>query len=288
MGQPQKVARMNAPDRGDRRYDPSDFAEAGLRVPPHSIEAEQSVLGGLLLHNSAWDLAGDLVIDTDFYRFEHRLIFAAISSLITANKPADVITVCAQLQRSGKGDECGGLVYLNELAASVPSAANMRRYAGIVREHAVLRALIALVDEGAAMAWRQDDVAATIDHISVGMQQLERKQVRKAPRLLGEIIVERLDRITNLQTGEAESGWATKIPALDRMLNGGLRPGMVYVLAARPSVGKSSFVESVAIALAEQGLPALMLSQEMPEGESLIARSAASGASTMERCRAAR
>src|ERR1700710_890355 len=87
-----------------------------LRIPPHSVEAEQSVLGGLLLDNSAWDRAGDLLTDSDFYRFEHRLIYAAISTLVSATKPADVITVFEQLQSLGKAEECGGLVYLNALA----------------------------------------------------------------------------------------------------------------------------------------------------------------------------
>ncbi len=113
-----------------------------LRVPPHSIEAEQSVLGGLLLDNGAWDRVGDLLTDGDFYRYEHRLIYAAIGALVNATKPADVITVFEQLQSLGKAEECGGLAYLNALAQSVPSAANMRRYAEIVRERAILRKLV--------------------------------------------------------------------------------------------------------------------------------------------------
>ncbi len=109
--------------------EPRDDEVARLRVPPHSIEAEQSVLGGLLLDNSAWDRAADLVREQDFYRFEHRHIFAAIGSLVQAAKPADVITTYEHLQSHGKADECGGLAYLNALAQSVPSAANIRRYA---------------------------------------------------------------------------------------------------------------------------------------------------------------
>ena len=126
---------MNAVLR-DRLDPANDVAE--LRIPPHSVEAEQSVLGGLLLDNTAWHRVGDLVAG-DFYRYEHRLIFAAIGALVNATKPADVITVFEQLQSLGKADECGGLVYLAALAQSVPSAANMRRYAEIVRERAVAR-----------------------------------------------------------------------------------------------------------------------------------------------------
>lgn len=241
--------------------------DATLRVPPHSVEAEQSVLGGLLLDNGAWDRVGDQLVAGDFYRFEHHLIFRAISEILIATKPADVITVFEHLQRAGKADECGGLVYLNAMAQSVPSAANMRRYVEIVHERAIQRKMIATVDEALSMLWAAADVGAAIDRIATTVSELQRRQVRKAPRQLSEILTERVDRISELHSGEVEAGWPTRIPSLDRMLNGGLRPGMVYVLAARPSIGKSSFVESLAITLAEQDLPVLMLSQEMPEGE---------------------
>ncbi|MBM3398254.1 MAG: replicative DNA helicase, partial [Betaproteobacteria bacterium] len=125
---------------------PSDFSGdsqvASLRVPPHSIEAESSVLGGLLLDNGAWDRVGDLLVDSDFYRHEHRLIYSAIGVLINASKPADVITVNEQLQNQGKAEEMGGLGYLNSLAQYVPSASNIRRYAEIVRERSILRKLV--------------------------------------------------------------------------------------------------------------------------------------------------
>jgi replicative DNA helicase len=130
-----------------------DDEVARLRVPPQSIEAEQSVIGGLMLDNSAWDRAADLLTDSDFYRYEHRLIYAAIGSLVNATKPADVITVFEHLQNLGRADECGGLVYLNALAQSVTSAANLRRYAEIVRERAILRKLIAASDEIATSAF---------------------------------------------------------------------------------------------------------------------------------------
>jgi replicative DNA helicase len=141
------------PSRSPFRDRPRDDEVARLRVPPHSVEAEQSVLGGLLLDNLAWDRAGDLLTDSDFYRYEHRQIFAAIGALINANKPADVITVFEQLQSNGKAEACGGLAYLNALAQSVPSAANLRRYAEIVRERAILRKLIAASDEIATNAF---------------------------------------------------------------------------------------------------------------------------------------
>jgi replicative DNA helicase len=126
---------------------------ARLRVPPHSIEAESSVLGGLLLDNGAWDRVGDLLVDSDFYRHEHRLVYAAIGALINGSKPADVITVFEQLQSQSRAQDVGGLAYLNSLAQYVPSASNIRRYAEIVRERSILRKLVAASDEIATNAF---------------------------------------------------------------------------------------------------------------------------------------
>ena len=112
-----------------------------LSVPPHSIEAEQSVLGGLMLENSAWDRIADLINDEDFYRYEHRLIFRAIKSLVELSRPADVITVQEELQRRDELEKANGLEYLITLAQNTPSAANIRRYGEIVRERSIMRQL---------------------------------------------------------------------------------------------------------------------------------------------------
>ena len=130
----------------------TDSQIAQLRIPPHSLEAESSVIGGLLLDNSAWDKIGDMLADADFYRYEHRQVFASISSLINNNRAADVITVFEHLQTQGKAEEIGGLAYLNSLAQYVPSSANIRRYAEIVRERSILRKLISVSDEIATSA----------------------------------------------------------------------------------------------------------------------------------------
>jgi len=130
---------MNAPSK--------DPQIESLKVPPHSIEAEQSVLGGLLLDNSAWDRVADFLHENDFYRFDHRLIFQHIGRLIAATRPADVITVFESLQQAGKADDIGGLSYLNALAQNTPSAANIRRYAEIVRDRGILRKLVTVADE---------------------------------------------------------------------------------------------------------------------------------------------
>ncbi|MFP5406017.1 MAG: DnaB-like helicase N-terminal domain-containing protein, partial [Gammaproteobacteria bacterium] len=120
---------------------------AALRVPPHSIEAEQAVLGGLLLDNQAFDRIADLLREDDFYRHDHRLIWRQVARLIERSQPADVVTVFESLQSSAKADEAGGLVYLNALAQETPSAANIRRYAEIVRDRAILRRLVSTSDE---------------------------------------------------------------------------------------------------------------------------------------------
>jgi replicative DNA helicase len=136
---------MNKPrrfSRSDPSDSPIDPALAQLRVPPNSLEAEQSLLGGLLLDNQAWDKVGDMVAEGDFYRDEHRRIFRQIQRLLSLGKPADVVTVSEALDAAGETEHTGGLAYLGELAANTPSASNIRRYAEIVRERAILRQLV--------------------------------------------------------------------------------------------------------------------------------------------------
>jgi replicative DNA helicase len=143
----------------------------------------------------------------------------------------------------------------------------MRRYAEIVRERAAWRALIAATGEASTLAWRGEDYSATIDRITTTLGDLQRGQVRKMPRTIGDIAIERLDRYEELQEGTAIAGWPTLIPALNRCLNGGLQGGRLYILAARPAVGKSSFAQSVGFGLASDGLPTLFLSLEMGDHE---------------------
>jgi replicative DNA helicase len=206
-----------------------------LRVPPHSVEAEQSVLGGLLLDNSAWDRASEMVREGDFYRHEHRLIFAAIAALVQHSRPADVITVFEHLQAQGKHDEVGGLAYLNALAQSVPSAANMRAYAEIVGERALLRKLIAASEEIATRAFAVAGGSApgaqakeTLEHALAVFGQLDRAGQRSEPKALASLLGSALDRYSDLAEGRGSPAMATGIAPLDRLINGGLRPGKVY------------------------------------------------------------
>ena len=240
-----------------------------LRVPPHSIEAEQAVLGGLLLDNRAFDRVGDVLQAGDFYSQQHRMIFEAISALCLACKPADVVTVFERLQGAGQSEQCGGLKHLNDLANCVPSASNARRHAEIVRERSALRELITVADSAATACFNPKGRSAgeVIDELSTRLLQLDRRQLSKVPRQLSELVVGRIDYVQALSEGTARSGTPTGITRLDAGLSGGLRPGNVYILAARPSVGKSSLAQFIALHVARHEGPVLMLSQEMPETE---------------------
>ena len=246
-----------------------DDEVARLRVPPHSNEAEQSVLGGLLLDNLAWDRAADLLGEGDFYRLEHRLIYGAIGTLIAANKPADVITVFEQLQGLGKSEDVGGLAYLNALAQSVPSAANLRRYAEIVRERAILRKLIATSDEIATNAFNPQGraVAQLLDEAEAQILRIgeEGARQRQGFQAIDKLAVALIDRVMELAENGAEdvTGVRSGFFDLDRNM-AGLQKGDLIVLAARPSMGKTAFALNIAENVAvQEGLPVLVFSMEM-------------------------
>ncbi len=256
-------------DPADHASAPRDEEVAKLRVPPHSIEAEQSVIGGLLLDNSAWDRAGDLLTDSDFYRYEHRIIYAAIGALVNATKPADVITVHEQLQSLGKADECGGMVYLNALAQSVPSAANLRRYAEIVRERAVLRKLVSASDEIATSAFNPQGrpVSQILDEAESKIFKIgeEGSRSRQGFQSMDSLVVQLIDRVNELHDNGAEevTGVRTGFYDMDRM-TAGLQPGDLIVLAARPSMGKTAFALNIGEHVAvNEGLPVVVFSMEM-------------------------
>lgn len=246
-----------------------DDEVARLRVPPHSIEAEQSVLGGLLLDNSAWDRAGDLLTESDFYRWEHRHIYGAIGTLVNATRPADVITVFEQLQSLGKAEECGGLVYLNALAQSVPSAANLRRYAEIVRERAILRKLVATSDEIATAAFNPQgrQVNEILDEAEGKIFRIgeEGSRSKQGFQSMDQLVVQLIDRVNELHENGAEdvTGVRTGFYDLDKM-TAGLQPGDLIILAARPSMGKTAFALNIGEHVAvNEGLPVVVFSMEM-------------------------
>jgi replicative DNA helicase len=251
----------------DEGYSP-DRQIAQLRVPPHSIEAESSVLGGLLLDNGAWDRVGDLLAEGDFYRYEHRLIYAAMAALINASRPADVITVFEHLQSQGKAEETGGLAYLNALAQYVPSAGNIRRYAEIVRERAILRKLVAASDEIATNAFNPQGraVAQILDEAEQKIFNIgeEGSRMKRGFQAMDTLVVDLLDRVQEMADNPNDiTGVPTGFYDLDRM-TAGLQPGDMVVLAARPSMGKTAFAINIAEHVAlNEGLPVAVFSMEM-------------------------
>ena len=245
-----------------------DRQVAQLRIPPHSIEAESSVLGGLLLDNSAWDRIGDMLHDGDFYRYEHRQIFASLTALINGSRPADVITVVEHLQGVGKAEEIGGLAYLNALAQYVPSASNIRRYAEIVRERSILRKLVSVSDEIATQAFNPQgkQVSQILDEAEQKVFNIgeEGSRMRQGFQAMNTLVVSLMDRVQEMADNPNDiTGVPTGFYDFDRMTSG-FQPGDLVVLAARPSMGKTALAINIAehVALHEQ-LPVAVFSMEM-------------------------
>lgn len=245
-----------------------DRQVAQLRIPPHSVEAESSVLGGLLLDNGAWDRVADLLGEGDFYRYEHRLVFDAISILVNASRPADVITVFEQLRSLGKAEEVGGLGYLNSLAQYVPSAGNIRRYAEIVRERSILRKLVSASDEIATNAFNPQGrpVASIVDEaeqkiFNIGEQG---SRMKRGFQAMDTLVVDLLDRVQEMADNPNDvTGVPTGFYDLDRM-TAGFQAGDLIVLAARPSMGKTALAINIAENVAlQEGLPVAVFSMEM-------------------------
>ncbi len=249
---------------------PIDPAIAHLRVPPHSIEAEQSVLGGLLLDNAAFDKIADLVGESDFYRDEHKRIYRQIRKLLERNKPVDVVTVAESLDLSGEGGETGGLAYLGELAANTPSAANIRRYAEIVRERAVLRQLVTAGDEiaGSALNPLGRDPKQLLDEAEARVFAIAEGGFRHQTGFqhINPLLTQVVDRIQELHDRDNPSditGVPTGYHDLDSKTSG-LQPGDLLIIAGRPSMGKTSLALNMAEYVAiEVGLPVAVFSMEM-------------------------
>jgi replicative DNA helicase len=247
-----------------------------LRVPPHSIQAEQAVLGGLMLENGAWDQVADRVGQRDFYRREHQLIFQAIAALAERSKPFDVVTLAEELDHKGELNGAGGFAYLGALANDTPSAANIRAYADIVREHSVVRQLIRVGTEIADSGYRPEGrrVPELLDSAEQKVFEIAQQKARDSAGFVPikslltkavnriELLYERDDPITGVSTGFND---------LDDMTSG-LQPADLVVIAGRPSMGKTSFAMNIAENVAiKSKLPVAVFSMEMP-GEALTLR----------------
>lgn len=252
---------------------PYEDTTAGmLRVPPHSIQAESSVLGGLLLDNRAWDRVGDLLTEDDFYRREHKLVFVAIRDLMNANKPADVLTVLERLESINKGNDAGGIAYLGTLAASVPNASNIRRYGEIVRERSVLRQLVSASDLIATTAFNTNGktVEAVLDEAQQNIFKVGEASGAASQEWedIDTGMLRLLDRIQAQADGEEPDFTPTGLKLLDERLDGGMRGGELIVIGARPSMGKSALGLTIGLNVAlHEGKPVGMFSMEMPASQ---------------------
>lgn len=237
-------------------------------LSPHSVEAEQSIIGGLLQDGNAFDRIADMVTDVDFFRDDHRRIFCHVARLFGAGKPIDVITVAEAIDESGESAQTGGLAYLGELSANTPGATNIRRYAEIVREKSMLRQLQqAAMNVHAACSAPTGRSAEQIATEAEASMQAAVDRSGSEPKDLADVLGEALACVDErCQRGGVLGGLATGFDDFDR-LTGGLEPGQLVIVAARPSVGKTIFAANVADHVAQSGLSALFFTLEMSTRE---------------------
>jgi replicative DNA helicase len=219
-----------------------------LRLPPHSVEAEQAVLGGLLLSNASWDRIGDVITDSDFYRADHRMLWRAITKLVEDNKPADVLTVSEYLKQCGELQDVGGLSYLHQLATGTPSAANIRRYAEIVRERAIMRKLaeVGTMIADSAYSPQGREARQLLDEAETKILEIGESGGRSSESFakMSTVLAEVMSRLDELHRNPASvTGKATGFVDLDEMTTG-LQDGDLVIVAGRPSMGKSQPLDS--------------------------------------------
>jgi len=245
-----------------------------IKMQPHSIEAEQSVLGGLLLSADGWDSVAEEVTASDFYRPDHRLIFRHIAALAESSEPVDVITVADKLTAAGELDSSGGVSYLAELARNTPSASNIRAYAQVVRERSSLRKLIEAAQEIADSGFNPDGRTSDelVDEAERRIMQISEQGPKAGgPQEVNPLLKKAVDRIDELfQSGGDITGLSTGFKDLDGMTSG-LQPSDLVIVAGRPSMGKTSFAMNlVEHAVLNQERPILAFSMEMPADQLII------------------
>jgi replicative DNA helicase len=258
-----------------KRYKSKTPAAGTVKIPPHSIEAEQSVLGALMLDNRAWDQIADRVREGDFYRHNHRLIYRVMGKLSGQNNPLDVLTISEALRELNELDNAGGEVYLFELANNTPSAANIMAYADIVRERSVLRQLISAANDIAGNAFNPQGRSSTelLDTAERCVFAITEQGARVGgPTNIKEYLARTMERIDVLfHSKDPLTGISTGYHDLDGMTSG-LQDSDLIIIAGRPSMGKTTLAMNIAehVVIKSQ-LPVLVFSMEMP-GESIVMR----------------
>ncbi len=241
---------MSAENHFAPRAELSRDLQSSLQTPPHSIEAEQSVLGGLMIETTGWDQVADRVSAEDFYRHDHRLIFEAAAMLIERNQPCDAVTVADQLEARGQLEEIGGLAYLGTLARDTPTAANIRAYADIVRERAVLRQLISVGHGivGSALQSEGREARDIVDDAERAVFEIAERGSRGIAglRTVKSILPDVVNRIDTMFHSKGKlTGIATGFRVLDDMTSG-LQAGELIIVAGRPSMGKTTLAVNIA------------------------------------------
>lgn len=255
---------------------PTSVRQVGGKVPPHSIEAEQSVIGALMLDHRAWDSIADRITAQDFYRGDHRAIFEAIATLVSRNQPFDSLTITEVLKSQNQlSFLSGGEAYLYELAQNTPSAANITAYADIVRERSVLRQLISVGTDVTNSVFNPDgkDSTSLLDYAEQLVYKISEQQQRGVgPLPISSLLSKATDRLDELsRTKGAITGVSTGFSDFDLMTSG-LQRGDMVVIAGRPSMGKTSFAMNIAeFAAIKQDKPVMVFSLEMP-AEQLVLR----------------
>ncbi|WP_372747283.1 replicative DNA helicase [Litorivivens sp.] len=252
-----------------------DLDVASLKLPPHSLEAEQSVLGGLLIRGEAWDSVADLVKESDFFQPRHRHIYAKMAELVESEQPIDVVTLAEALDKSEQLESSGGIAYLAELAANTPAVANIRAYAEVVRERATLRSLIEAAQRIADSGFHPDgrNSADLLDAAEREIMQISEDRPKEGgPQAVNPLLSTAVDRIDELFRSDAAlTGLSTGFNELDDMTSG-LQKSDLIIVAARPSMGKTTFAMNlVEHAVLNDDRPTLVFSMEMP-AEQLMMR----------------
>jgi len=246
-----------------------DSATQALKVPPHSVEAEQSVLGGLMLDNSAWEQVSDLLVDQDFYRHDHQLIFRGIAELMEQANPVDVITLAEWHNQRGELDKVGELAYLGALARNTPSAANIKAYASIVRERSILRQLIQIGNNIANMAFTPEgrNSEEMLDTAERRVFEIAEKGAKRGGGFIQvkDVLSKVVDKIDTLfEQDSGITGLPTGFIDFDDQTSG-LQPADLVIIAGRPSMGKTTFAMNIAEnAAIHSKQPVAVFSMEMP------------------------
>ncbi len=253
----------------------SDIQLETIKTPPHSIEAEQAVLGGLMLDNNAWDKVADRLSDVDFYRHDHRAVFNSMIDLARKDKPFDVLTVADKLKESNLLNDAGGEAYLFELANNTPSVANISAYSDIVRERSILRQLIGVSHDIAESAFHPDgrDSLDILDEAERRVFAISEKKMRGEGAIdIKNLLAKAVNRINILFESKGSlTGLSTGFQDLDERTSG-LQDSDLIIVAGRPSMGKTAFAMNIAEnAAIKSKKPVLVFSMEMP-GDSLAMR----------------